>query len=60
MVWRDKVFWGLAGMALIAYLYGLLVDFDAMIIGHVLWILAFVYLLVSSIEKWAKYRKETA
>ncbi|ACJ16567.1 hypothetical protein TON_1079 [Thermococcus onnurineus NA1] len=54
MVWRDKVFWGLAGMALIAYLYGLLVDFDAMIIGHVLWILAFVYLLVSSIEKWAK------
>ena len=59
MVWKDKVFWSLAVGGLVAYLFVFLVGPKALVVGSVLWILALVYLAASSIEKWAKCRKET-
>ena len=56
-IWRDKVFWSLAVGGLLAYLSVFFVGLDALLVGDFLWILAFVYLLVSSIEKWRESKR---
>ncbi|ASA77877.1 hypothetical protein CDI07_06075 [Thermococcus sp. 5-4] len=56
-IWNDRVFWALAIGGLLAYLSVFFAGPDALLVGDFLWILAFVYLLVSSIEKWAESRK---
>lgn len=50
-IWKDKVFWILATGGLVAYLLGIFANTEAFLIGDVLWVLAFVYLLFHTFKK---------
>ena len=54
MVWKDKLFWATAGIALALYAYGILVEPStlALVVGSVFWAAAFLYLL------WGSFRKK--
>ncbi|ASJ12927.1 hypothetical protein [Thermococcus thioreducens] len=58
-IWKNRVFWTLAIGGLFAYLSVFFVGSDALLVGSSLWVLAFVYLLVSSIEKWTGFKRPT-
>jgi len=53
-IWNDKVFWGISGIALLLYTYGIFVKPStlALVIGSVFWAAAFLYLL------WGSFRKK--
>ncbi|WP_258083968.1 hypothetical protein [Thermococcus thermotolerans] len=53
-MWKDKIFWGTAGVALLLYAYGIFLEPSplALVIGSVFWAVAFLYLL------WASFRKK--
>ncbi|GAB6101467.1 hypothetical protein JCM16138_06900 [Thermococcus atlanticus] len=50
-IWKDKVFWILATGGLVAYLLGIFAGTEALLLGDVLWVLAFVYLLFHTFKK---------
>ncbi|AFL95803.1 hypothetical protein CL1_1606 [Thermococcus cleftensis] len=51
VLWRDRLFWSLAIGGLLAHLSALWVGTEGTVVGNFLWIMAFVYLLISSIRR---------
>lgn len=54
VVWKDKLFWALFLGGLLFYALIPFVGTEMAVAGSALWVMAFSYLVLRSIEKWAR------